>query len=490
MADNYKAIVGKLKLVQIPGAKTLQLAYYNGLQFAVDKSFTEDKLYLIFPPDGQLSKEYAEANDLIRRRDLETGEQKGGFFEANRKVRSIKLMKGAIISVGFIASLNTLAFNEDCDLKLKEGDEISEIGGVPICNKYVNQATLRMKGAANQPKTKKKYASMIGFAEHQDTSQYYKSAENVIAEGDLVTISLKMDGTSVRIGNPYLVKHKTRWNRFIAWAFKTNMHYNKVTVGTRRVTLNDPSVPRELPEWKMFTMARKKRMVEQFKPDIRDTSSFRQIFPLEEEDTKKCTLDFVDERLPGFKEWFNTQNVNHGFYNDGHSMYREPADAIKDLILPGETIYGEIVGWVDEDRPLFKRGNQSFKYGCPPGTRDFYVYAIKHTSITGYTFHLPWHMVKARCMEMGLKTVMELDQFLVKKDITHWQQVIKTCVELHMVGADPFDASHIREGVVVRVDKAGINQTNFLKAKSAEYYALEDSSKMDEAFVDLEDVQS
>lgn len=428
MSDNYKAIVGKVRLIPIEGAKTLQLAIYNGLTFAVDKSYTEDKLYLIFPPDGQLSEEYTTANDLLRRRD-DNGKPAGGFFENNRKVRTIKLMKGAVISVGFIADLDSLTFTKGSIEDLKEGDEISEFNDVPICNKYINQATLNARGKNNQPKKKRDYANIIGFAEHQDTSQFYKS-KNLLEPGDLVTVTLKLDGTSVRCGNPYMQKYNTLWNRVISKIFKANMFFNRMTTGTRRVVL-DPA------------------------------------------------------------------NNASGYYGD-RDMYRELQNKVNGLLLPGETLYAEIVGWLDENRPIFKRGNQVFKYGQESGTRGIYVYAIKHTSPNGYSYHLPWSLVKSRCMELGIKHVPELNfkdsstQLIVpqyKDDSAKdsFLDAISARIDELICGADPLDPSHIREGVVIRIDKKNMNLTYFLKAKSAEYYALEDSSKLDEGFVDIEE---
>lgn len=457
----YKAIIGKVHLVPIPNANTLQLAIYNGLTFAVDKSLTDDKLYLIFPPDGQLSKEYAEANDLIRRRDPETGTQCGGFFESNRKVRSIKLMKGAVISVGFIADLSTLSFTKGNINTLKEGDEISEFNGVPICNKYINEATLKMKGPANQPKKKRDYAKIIGFAEHQDTSQFYRAADSLIASGDLLTITLKLDGTSVRIGNPYYEKFGNIFNNLLKISSK---HYNKFTIGTRRVNLVDSKNRLDLKLW-----------------------------PLSFKNIKHSVLALF--RFLKNKSKTNS-NPNPGYYNDSHSMYKEAGEPLRELLLPGETVYGEIVGWVDEQRPLFKRGGMTFKYGVAPGKRDFYVYNIKHTYPNGYTYSLPWNLIKWRAVELGVKTVPDLlfqevvPEFSTEGEKDLWFSEFKNKIENLAKGADPIDPSHIREGVVVRVDKADTGSTHFLKCKSAEYYALEDKSKSDEGFVDLEEIQS
>lgn len=224
--DSYKASICKLKLAPIPGAVTLQLAYVNGLTYAVGKDYTEDKLYLIFGPDGQISDEYARANDLIRRRDLETGKMEGGFFDENRKVRSIKLMKGTVYSSGFIAPLDSLAFTKGNISKLKEGTELSEFNGVPICNKFINEATRKAMGSKNQVKQKKNYTKLIGFAEHQDTNQFFKCL-HLIEPEDVLIVGEKLDGTSVRIGNPFYIKRKNFFTKLLLKFLDISSTYNK-----------------------------------------------------------------------------------------------------------------------------------------------------------------------------------------------------------------------------------------------------------------------
>lgn len=422
MTDNYKAIVGKLRLVPVEGANTLQIALYNGLTFAVDKSYTEDKLYLIFPPDGQLSEQYALANDLIRRKNPETGIEEGGFFAQNRKVRSISLMKGKIKSVGFIASLESLNFTNGDSFKLTEGDEISEFNGIPICNKYISPATLRERGKGkgkNKVKIQRDYSAIIGLDEHQNTSQFYRS-QSVFEFGDLVTVTLKMDGTSVRYANAYLKKKDTWFSRIFGKLLDINPFKIRHITGTRRVLLN-PDKPLEKP----------------------------------------------------------------GYYGK-NDMYLELGRKIGENLLPGESIYAEVVGWIDEKRPLFTRGGVKFLYNQPPGTREQYVYAIKHTAQNGYSYQLPWNLVKARCTELGLKTVPELVSTFAFSG--HFS-MIEAIAEDLMEGPDPLDNSHIREGIVFRIDKMNQNQTFFVKAKSAAYYALEDASKNDDTFVDMEEIQ-
>ena len=85
------------------------------------------------------------------------------------------------------------------DYQLKEGDTITQLNGVTICEKYI---PVRKKGnsvgAGNRTRKRKDPISPL-FMEHADTEQlpYNLSAFH---QGDLVEITLKMHGTSQRTG--------------------------------------------------------------------------------------------------------------------------------------------------------------------------------------------------------------------------------------------------------------------------------------------------
>lgn len=412
--DKY-AVIAKLQLQEIEGAKTLQMGFYEGLAFAVQKDLTEDDLCIIFLPDGQLSKEYAEANDCVQRKDPETGKQVGGFFGKNRKVRTVKFMKGKIHSVGYVAKVDTLAFTGADISKLKEGTYLSELNGVPIVNKFVNKAT---RNAMGQKKGIRTERELLGLKMHQDTSQMYQHW-NDFEPGDLVTLTEKLDGTSVRFGEVY-AERKFNWaQRLINLIMPLEKYKKKLVVGTRRVLLSDDKT---------------------------------------------------------------------GYYDDPN-IYKEVAQSCEGKLYQGEAIYGEIVGWLDSERPLFKRGDVTFTYSCQPGERKLFVYSIVWTLPGGETITLPWDMVKDRAKELGLLTVPEL--FAIKitnNESAHISiKMVRKVIEKETLGKSTLDKGHIREGCVIRIDRG--RNTIFYKSKSEEYYMLEDKFKNDDSNVDLEEAQ-
>lgn len=400
------ANIGRLKLTEIPGAKTLQLAHYGGLPFVVGKEYNETDLYVIFMPDGQLGEVFANHHDLIDRGLDKDGKKLGGYFGKNRKVRSLKLMKGQVTSVGFVMPLSCLEPWGDTS-KLKEGDEVDTFNGIDIAHKFlVTGKKFNVRGL------KVNRRNVDGFNEHPDTKQFYQKVQE-IEPGSLLNISLKIDGTSARYGYLPVTEHMNWWERFLNRFVPLNKTKYTFVIGTRRVVL-EPS---------------------------------------------------------------NTS----GFYGS-HDLWYEIGKQLEGKLLPGETVYGEIVGWMNE-KPIQSRGGVDFTYGLPKGQAKFYVYNIRHVMPNGFEYDLTWEQIKARCEMMGLETVPEMTQpFVFDGDY----DLLSNTVYGYTDGPD-YLGDHLREGVVLRVEHRG--QVRFLKSKSAAFYELESKQKEQATEPDLEESQ-
>lgn len=100
----------------------------------VDLGMEPETLGVYFPTDGKLGLEFAQKNDLLRRKD-ENGNPAGGYLDPEkRNVKALKLRGEK--SDGLFLPLSCLASFTDIK-KLKEGDTISVLNGVTICEKYV-----------------------------------------------------------------------------------------------------------------------------------------------------------------------------------------------------------------------------------------------------------------------------------------------------------------------------------------------------------------
>lgn len=86
--------------------------------------------------DGQLSEDFANENNLVRKKD-ENGNNVGGYLEPDkRNIRALKLRGEK--SDGLILPITVLAKYTDIT-NLKDGDQITVLDGREICKKYIPQ---------------------------------------------------------------------------------------------------------------------------------------------------------------------------------------------------------------------------------------------------------------------------------------------------------------------------------------------------------------
>ncbi|GAA0082841.1 hypothetical protein [Clostridium sp. CTA-6] len=123
-----------------------------------------------------------------------------------------------------------------------------------------------------------------------------------------------------------------------------------------------------------------------------------------------------------------------------------------------------------------------FTYGCDIGENNIYVYRMTMTNEDGDTVEYPWHLVKLRCEQMGVKYCPELDRFT----FTSIEDLMSR-VEKFVDGTDPIGKTHIREGIVVRID----NKENFTayKHKNFTFKLLEGIIKESD-ILDMEESES
>lgn len=422
----YQAYITRIKNVEKhSNADALQIGQCFGNNVIVDMSTKDNELGVYFPVDGKLGIEYATANNLIRMKD-EQGNNIGGYLDPDkRNIRAIKLRGEK--SDGLFMPLRTLEQFTNID-ELKEGDTITILNKVTICEKYIPKAKTMASGKPNEKKrAKKAYAKLFPlFEEHKDTEQLMYNLRS-FKEGDIVTLTLKMHGTSHRIGN--LPKEDTR-HKVLQKLFPRPARYEGVS-GSRRVVLN-----------------------------------------------------------------FSQDNAD-GYYGD-NSFRRKWHDAIAPKLHKGETIYFEILGWVAEntlimpecqnkkvqDKEFTKQygATTQFTYGCERGENVVYVYRMTMTNESGDVVEYPTWKCQQRCDEMGLNFVPVFEQFVYTTESDLLERVNK-----YIDGADPIGKTHIREGVVARIENR--NTFTAYKNKSWFFKVLESLIKDEATTPDIEEIQ-
>ncbi len=458
----YYAYVCKIKnLRKHPNADRLQIGECFGNTVAVSLDYTPEQIGVYFPTDGQLSEEFATVNNLVRKKD-ENGNNIGGYMDPDkRNVRAIKLRGEK--SDGLFLPLTCLESFGDVN-ELKEGDRIDVFNGHEICKKYIPRKQNRVGGYREGNKTRKHSVPVAPlFTEHVDTEQL---AYNLGAfdYGDIVEITLKMHGTSQRTGYlPVLKGYKrTIWDKLFRREGKPIYDWGYVT-GTRRVVL---------------------------------------------------------------------KNYEAGYY--GSDSFREPhAKFFEGKLNKGETVYYEVVGFTDngvpimsscenkktQDKEFIKQYGDTtvFSYGCNPEGQcivfgeddisyyticepapksDFYVYRMTFKNEDGFEVDYSPEYVRYRCEQMGCKSVMVFDRFMIpekskcrfenRRLATPGEYVLERA-EKYFDGPDPVGKNHVREGVVCRI----LNRPKFCayKHKNFSFKVLEGIAKVEAEAPDMEEAQ-
>ncbi len=191
------------------------------------------------------------------------------------------------------------------------------------------------------------------------------------------------------------------------------------------------------------------------------------------------------------------ENFNSGFYGSD-AFRRVYHDWFKGKLHKGETVYYEVVGYVNESTPIMpdgdnkkiqdkefikKYGNKTrFSYGCAEGFNNIYVYRMTMTNEDGYVVEYPWELVKTRCEEMGVAHVPELEKLFFKTE-----EDLVNKVEKYLDITDPVGKTHVNEGVVVRIE--GRKTFKAYKKKGFYFKVLEGIIKDTAEVPDMEEAQ-
>lgn len=424
----YKAYITTLKNVRKhPNADKLLLGDCFGNTVCVSTEYKEDQIGIYFPTDGQLSIEYAEYNNLLRKKD-DAGNNIGGYMDPNkRNVCAIKLRGEK--SDGLFMPLESLAWAGDIST-LKVGDTIDVWNGKEICKKYIPNRPQRTVsgGAGSRAVRKAKHTIAPTFFEHADTEQL---AYNLSAfkPGDQIEITLKMHGTSQRTGyhKTYQGQKRTFWDKIFKRDGEPIYDWGGVS-GTRRVVL------------------------ESYEGGFYGDNHFR------EQHSK-----FFDGKL-----W------------KGETVYYE----VVGFTDNGAPIMASCENSKVKDKEFTKQYGKTttFSYGCSPNESDIYVYRMTMTNEDGNVVEYTPDFMRYRCEQMGAKTVPVLwtgtipakipvigtsDEMgaPVLKEIDAGEY-IKFKAEEFCDGPDPIGKTHVREGVVVRI----VNRPTFRAYKHKNFY--------------------
>ena len=447
MSEHCGYVVQINELHPHSNADRLQVAVIFSQNVIVDLNTKIGDLGVFFPVDLQLSEEYCEKNNLVRRKD-EYGNNIGGYLDPDkRNIRAMKLRGEK--SEGLFMPLESLVYTGET--KFEVGEKIEMLNGHEICRKYIPKTQNRRGHVTEGNHTRKKSVPLAPlFAEHADTEQLVYNME-AFKPGDQIEITLKMHGTSGRTG--YLPKFqgykRTFWDKIFRREGTPIYDWGYVT-GTRRVVLHD------FDEGGYY-----------------GNNAFR---------------------APHAKFF-------EGKLHKGETVYYE----IVGFTDTGAPIMPEVANSKISDKEFSKQYGKTtiFSYGCHPegmlhkGTiaqtevpqSACYVYRMTMTNEDGDVVEYTPDFMRYRCEQMGAKCVMPFYRGYIDEpeDLKSPGEVVKELAELFYDGPDPIGKTHVREGVVVRI----VNRPKFCayKHKNFSFKVLEGIAKDLAAAPDMEEAQ-
>lgn len=331
-------------------ADRLQCATIFGNNVIVDMDTKLGDIGIYFPVDLKLGKEFAETNNLLRKKD-ENGNEIGGYLDPDkRNIKALKLRGEK--SDGLFLPLSSLTNFTDID-KLKEGDKITILNGYVICEKYIPRTNKRYSGGGARKVTKPRVIEYPQFMEHVDTEQLAYNLDQ-FKPGNVCYITLKMHGTSGRTSLT-LKENKTFLGKIKKWL---GIQEYTVISGTRRVVLDN------------------------YSGGFYGDNVFR-----------KKYHDLLSEKL--YK---------------GMTIYYEIVGWVNDDTL----IMAECNNKKIKDKDFEKQYGETtrFTYGCERGQNEMYVYRMTLTTQDDFVLEVPYETMLEICEQMNLKVVPLFEKFI------------------------------------------------------------------------------
>lgn len=261
---------------------------------------------------------------------------------------------------------------------------------------------------------------------------------------DIVTISVKLHGTSFIMGN--ILVNQPKWNGLYSKAFTY------------------------LPKFLQFT---------------------------------KEGYDVIYSSRSVIKNQFINANVTPGYYES--DVWGEYYELLKDYIPEGFTIYGEIIGYVGGSNSMIQKG---FDYKCKPGENKLMIYRVSRMfegkryeynvmDVRGWTFKLIDSLKEDGHPEIADRIhVIDVLYHGTLADLypnisidEHWHENILEAMKndkltLGMELDEPLCRNKTpREGIVLRIDNDPINEA--FKLKTLKFLGKE-ATLIDAGEVDME----
>ena len=463
----YCAYITTIKeLRKHSNADRLQCATIFGNNVIVDLTYREGQRVIYFPTDGQLSEEFANDNNLVRKKD-ENGNNIGGYLDPDKRNITALKLRGEK-SDGLVLPIEVLSKYADVST-LKDGEQITILNGHEICKKYIPRSNHRQgdsTGTGNRTRKKKVPVAPL-FSEHADTEQL---AYNLSAfkPNDEIEITLKMHGTSQRTG------------------------YLPVFKGYKR-SLLDRILRRDgmpIYDWG-YVSGTRRTVLENFDGGYYGSNEFREAH----------SKFFEGKLMKGESVYYEVVGFTHTGTPIMSSCNNKKLNDKEFVKQYGEeTVFS--YGCSPDGTTELPMSETGLPYGAvvPRPQSDIYVYRMTMTNEDGFVVEYTPDFMRYRCEQMGVKCVPVFYKGIIPDgqnivfDMETEEQYeetagdfVKKVAEDFYDGTDPIGKTHIREGVVVRI----INRPKFTayKHKNFNFKVLEGIIKDTALAPDMEEAQ-
>ena len=469
--QEYCATIVQINEVKpIEGSDFLGMTLVNGFPIVVRKDQVKEGDVMVYCPiETQLShnflkinnlyelnsrhwnSNYVEVENLINDGKTEEAKSKVGFFNKHGRVKLIRLRGQA--SMGYLITIREMT--NYCDklsrFKFEDhiGEDFNEVNGEEFIKVYippVKEGTPRASRDGRRNKKLQKVSRMIPgeFSFHYDTQQLNRCMDRFNPDTQ-VTISVKMHGTSICMGNVLVKKPKQ-----FKWNFINKLH---------------SLLPLKL---------------QKIEEDYDVVYSSR-------------TVIKNDDLNPG---------KGSGFYSS--DVWGEYGKLLREYIPKDMEIFGEIVGYETGTSRMIQKG---YDYGCNMGENKLMIYRIRTKEEDGT--HKEWDVNKILEWTFGLIRAFEYDHpDMVGKIIpipilfngalqdwypeidtqTHWREnvleALKNEKRFYMEMDEPMNITKIpREGIVIRIQDDPVAEAFKLKCIK---FLEKEAKNIDKGEVDME----
>lgn len=429
---NYLAKIVQLgKPVPHENAQKLQGFIIDHNRVWTDMSYKEGDICVFFPIECCINPELLSYLNLFRDKTLNADKEKSGFFEYHGRVRALKLR--GLPSEGFLLPIKQVVYGMGSILE-NPATELKWVGTEFniilinneekwICKKYIPKGT-KTQGVFGSNTAKKKIIDLIL------DGQFHLMRD---------TEQLKRHIEEVKPEDIISCSYKLHGTSFVA----SNILVKRI-------------------------LSPVERLLKFFGIKVQE-SKYGSVYS-----SRKVIKDVDGKTLS-----------TGGFY--GTDIWGIVHEEVKDKVLQGYSLYGEIVGYI----PTGEMIQSGYDYGCGYGQHDFYVYRITYTNPEGHVHELDWQSLKDYCDKFGLKYVPEL-HFGKASEVISWVDVedsnwndlfLQELQNLYLEKDCHMCTNKVpAEGIVLRIEKG--DRTAY-KLKSWRFLGME-SEQLDKGTVDIE----